>query len=245
MRFGGLVAIDDLSFTARPARDHRDHRPERRRQDHGVQLPDRLLQADRRPADASTPTARELLLEQMEGFRIARAGRRPDLPEHPPVRPDERAREPDRRAAQRADARLGLHRARRARLSSATATPKRRRSSARATGWTRIGLTRARRLERRQPALRRRSAGSRSRARCAPRPKLLCLDEPAAGLNPRETGRARRAAARDPRRVRHRRAADRARHERGHGHLRPHRRARLRPQDRRRLARGDPRRRRP
>ncbi len=31
------------------------------------------------------------------------------------------------------------------------------------------------------------SAASRSRAPCAPQPKLLCLDEPAAGLNPRET----------------------------------------------------------
>ena len=31
------------------------------------------------------------------------------------------------------------------------------------------------------------SAGSRSPAPCAPSPKLLCLDEPAAGLNPRES----------------------------------------------------------
>ena len=30
------------------------------------------------------------------------------------------------------------------------------------------------------------SGGSRSRARCAPSRALLCLDEPAAGLNPRE-----------------------------------------------------------
>ncbi len=46
MRFGGLVAVDDLSFVADAERDHRDHRPERRRQDHRLQLPDRLLQAD-------------------------------------------------------------------------------------------------------------------------------------------------------------------------------------------------------
>ena len=31
------------------------------------------------------------------------------------------------------------------------------------------------------------SAGSKSRARCAPSPALLCLDEPAAGLNARES----------------------------------------------------------
>ena len=40
-----------------------------------------------------------------------------------------------------------------------------------------------------QPAtcLMARSAGSRSRAPCAREPVLLCLDEPAAGLNPRES----------------------------------------------------------
>ena len=48
MRFGGLVAVDDLSFDARRARDHRADRAERRRQDHGVQLHHRLLQADGR-----------------------------------------------------------------------------------------------------------------------------------------------------------------------------------------------------
>ena len=42
-----------------------------------------------------------------------------------------------------------------------------------------------------------------------------------------------RAAALDPRRREDRHPADRARHERGDGDLRPHRRARLRPQDRR------------
>ena len=49
MRFGGLVAVDDLSFDGRPRRHHRADRPERRRQDHGVQLHHRLLQADRGP----------------------------------------------------------------------------------------------------------------------------------------------------------------------------------------------------
>jgi len=27
MRFGGLVAVDDVSFSARPRGDYRDHRP--------------------------------------------------------------------------------------------------------------------------------------------------------------------------------------------------------------------------
>ena len=47
MRFGGLVAINDLSFAVGPRRDHRADRPERRRQDHRLQLHHRLLQADR------------------------------------------------------------------------------------------------------------------------------------------------------------------------------------------------------
>ena len=53
-------------------------------------------------------------------------------------------------------------------------------------GWRRPGWSTA-------PTIRQatsptaRSAGSRSRAPCAPSPELLCLDEPAAGLNPRES----------------------------------------------------------
>ena len=57
MRFGGLVAIDDLSFCGRARRDHRHHRPQRRRQDHGLQLHHRLLQADQR-AHAAEPRRR-------------------------------------------------------------------------------------------------------------------------------------------------------------------------------------------
>ena len=71
----------------------------------------------------------------------------------------------------------------------------------------------------------------------ATRPRLLMLDEPAAGMNPNETheiaeliGRLRdELAARDP--------GDRARHARRRGHLRPGRRARPRRQDRRGLVR--------
>ena len=59
MRFGGLVAVDDLSFAAERDEDHRADRPERRRQDHRVQLHHRLLQADRRRDSRSRmPTAR-------------------------------------------------------------------------------------------------------------------------------------------------------------------------------------------
>jgi branched-chain amino acid transport system ATP-binding protein len=48
-----------------------------------------------------------------------------------------------------------------------------------------------------------------ARAMCTG-PELLCLDEPAAGLNPRESAGAERAAAGHPRRDRHLAPADRA-----------------------------------
>ena len=44
-RFGGLVAVDDVSLDVRRARRHRHHRAERRRQDHAVQRHLRLSDA--------------------------------------------------------------------------------------------------------------------------------------------------------------------------------------------------------
>ena len=131
MRFGGLVAVNDLSFTAGKRRHHRAHRAQWRRQDHGLQLHHRLLQADHRPhgtadggaadaddrrpsrtpaiAGAVTPTGRVFLLERMPDFEIAAQGEsRAHVPEHPPVLGHDRAGKPDRRPAQRADGRLGL-----------------------------------------------------------------------------------------------------------------------------------------
>ena len=78
-----------------------------------------------------------------------------------------------------------------------------------------------------------------ARAMCTD-PVLLCLDEPAAGLNARESAELNALLKFIRREHAHFDPADRARHERGDGDFRPHRRARLRRQDRRRHAGGDP-----
>ncbi len=65
----------------------------------------------------------------------------------------------------------------------------------------------------------------------ATEPKLLALDEPAAGMNATETAGARAAARGDPSR-RHDDPADRARHEARDERLRPRAGARLRQEDR-------------
>ena len=80
-----------------------------------------------------------------------------------------------------------------------------------------------------------------ARAMCTD-PALLCLDEPAAGLNPRESPRTQRTAAVDPGGPRHVDPAHRARHVGRDGDFRPRGRARLRHQDFGRRARRGPKR---
>src|SRR5579872_2669631 len=98
---------------------------------------------------------------------------------------------------------------------------------------------RTRRRARRQSAVWR-AAPARNRARDVHRP---------ASVVPRRTGRRSQSARKrrsravlgfDPRPFRHRHPAHRARHERRHGHLRPHRRAQLRTENRRRRGRRNP-----
>ena len=71
----------------------------------------------------------------------------------------------------------------------------------------------------------------------AMRPRLLCLDEPAAGLDTSESEELGRRLRKLGERA-HLAAADRPRHGPGAQHLRPHLRARVRRADRRRPARG-------
>jgi branched-chain amino acid transport system ATP-binding protein len=75
-----------------------------------------------------------------------------------------------------------------------------------------------------------------ARAMCTG-PVLLCLDEPAAGLNPRESAELNALLRSSATSTAPRSSADRARHERGDGDLRPRRRARLRQ---RKIADGTP-----
>ncbi len=67
-------------------------------------------------------------------------------------------------------------------------------------------------------------------------PDLLLLDEPMAGMNLEEKEDMSRFILDVNEYLRHHHRADRARHGRGDGPVRPRRRARLRPQDRRRHA---------
>ena len=71
----------------------------------------------------------------------------------------------------------------------------------------------------------------------ATNPRILLLDEPAAGMNPEGDARDHRADRPAPHRGRLHDPRDRARHARRRGHLRPRRRARPRRQDRRGLVR--------
>ena len=198
----------------RARRHHRADRPQRRRQDHRLQLHHRLLQADARAASpcarrprrqerCATPSprrgkrharaavGRHLSARAHARFRDRREGaRRAHVPEHPPVLRHDGARKPARRAAQCADARLRLVDPRPARPARVCAAPRTRRSSS-ARHW--LGAHRPRASAPTIPPATcpmATSAGSKSRAPCAPSPALLCLDEPAAGLNPRESARA-------------------------------------------------------
>ena len=219
-----------------PARDHRDHRPERRRQDHGVQLPDRLLPADRRPAHLPRHQRRRLLLEQMDGFRIPRDGLARTFQNIRLFAKMSALENLIVAAAQPADAGVRLQRARPARRRRLPRMPSARRSSSPGSGSTGPASP-TRPTGTPAPCPTATSASSRSRAPCAPSRGCFASTSPRpASTRARPpTCRSCCTSIRDEQGVVD--PADRARHEHGDGHLRPHRRARLRPEDRRRPAR--------
>ena len=236
MRFGGLVAIDDLSFTAYQREITAIIGPNGA----GKTTVFNCLTGFYKPTVGQLTfhaDGRELLLEQMEGFRIARAGVArtfQNIRLFGQMSVLENLVVAQHNALMRASGYtvLGV-------LGFASYRHAEAAAVERARSWLgRIGLIRARRLERRQSALRR-PAPARDRARDVHRAEAALPGRAGGRPQPARDRRARPAADAHSRRVRHRRAADRARHERGHGHLRPHRRARLRPQDRRRHAGAD------
>ena len=222
MRFGGIVALDGVSFAGATRRDLRPDRPERRRQDHAVQL----LSAALPPAARRDPLRRAARCAGCSGTASRGARHRPHLPEPRAVPHHDGARQ---RHGRRASAGRGGFLANALRL-----PPVRREEAAAAARLRRACSTCSNSAPvADQPvadaAVRHRTSASSSRARSSPSRSCCCsTSRPAASITRRSTGSAslirairERFGAHDP--------AGRASHEPGHARLRPGRRARFRP----------------
>ena len=236
VHFGGLVAIADMNFVVNEGEICQPDRPERRRQDHGLQRHHRLPAADARARCAiAARSLNGLKPHEVAGARPGRA--RSSAP-----------------ACSRAhtvfdNVLIGLHLRGRSSVcrTRCSRLPRRARVRARAARAAARTSSRLVGIERRAHEL----AGSLPYGdqrllgvalALAAEPSMLLLDEPVSGMNAvrdRTLHAAARASIREPR---HHHPAGRARHADGDGRLRPHRRAELRPHHRRGPARGDPRR---
>ena len=205
-RFGGLVAVDNISFDLPAAAPQRHHRPERRRQDHAVQSDHRRDPPDagrvvvQRPrhhrAEAAPDRAQRHLAHAADQERVSAAlGRR-------------------QRAHRGHDPRGIMSPFRSGRIL-------RRASTARVDELIdEVGLTpaSATRSPPRCPTAT--SRCSRSRWRSPPSRKLLLLDEPVCGMGPQETERTVAKIKEIAKTHRHR--PDRARHGGGVRYRRRH-----------------------
>ena len=158
-RFGGIVALDGVSFDVLDGPDRRPDRPERRRQDDGLQRDHAALHAER---GRGRVRRRDLLKTPVHGIVAPRD--RAHLPERRALQDDDRARQ---RARRRAHARPATSRPRRSRRSTTS-------------GWRAIAQRPVAGLP--FGTLKRVEL---ARALVA-QPKLLLLDEPAGGLNHEE-----------------------------------------------------------
>ena len=233
MKFGGLVAIGDLSFEARRGEITALIGPNGAGKTTvfncitGFYKPtEGMITLTGRNGNAVPARAPAGLPDPGQGEGGAH------LPEHPAVLRHDAAREPAGGAAQQADAGVGLHRARPARL---------RRLPQGVGGIDRAGQAlagegRARRPRRRsgrRPALWR-AAPAGDRARHVHRAGTALPRRAGGRPQPAGIAGAERAAQRHQGHHRHVDPADRARHVGGHADFRPRRRAGIRPQDLRR-----------
>ena len=225
VRFGGIVALDDVSFDVAPRRHLRPDRPQRRRQDHAVQLHEPAVPVPGRRHPARGPVAHRRA--DPPHRRRSASGR--TFQNLAMFRTLHGHRQRDGRRALRAPSPGFVSSA--LRLPKVGAEEKRLRERAHEI-MDYLGL----------PPFANRAAGDLPFATqkrvelgraLAADPKLLMLDEPAAGPEPRRARSARRRDPRHPRSLGDHRAAGRAPHEPGDEPVGPHRGAELRPQDRR------------
>ena len=178
MAFGGVRALNGIGFAVERRLHPRADRAQRRRQDCAAQRADRLLSADPGPTCGST----ERMITGLASHRIARLRHRAHVPDRATVR---RAHGAAERAGRfpRPD---GL-----ALLDSALITPRLRREEASAA-CCRARVARSSSVSRADPdALANSLPFGHQRlveiARAlAMDPMLIAMDEPAAGLNPKE-----------------------------------------------------------